>query len=105
MKKIIFFVVQAVIITLALSFCKVKDYPSTSHPVTHELWDSLLREHVSPEGWVDYPGFIQDSSRLNRYLSLLESHHPNDKYWSRGQRLAYWINAYNAFTVKLVMDH
>ena len=92
-------------LTLTLSSCKVQDYPSNARPVTHEIWDSLVQEHVSPEGWVDYPGFIQDSSRLNRYLHLLEGSHPNDKHWSRDEQLAYWINAYNAFTVKLIVDH
>ena len=92
-------------LVLALSSCRVQDYASNSRPVTHEIWDSLLQEHVSPEGWVDYPGFIRDSSRFNRYLSLLEGNHPNDKHWSRDERLAYWINAYNAFTVKLIVDH
>jgi hypothetical protein len=35
----------------------------------------------------------------------LEENHPNDINWTRDEQLAYWINAYNAFTVKLVCDH
>ncbi len=88
-----------------LSGCGVKPVASDSRPVSHEIWDRLLREHVSPEGWVDYPGFIRDSSRLNTYLDLLSRHHPNDRHWAPAERLAYWINAYNAFTVKLILDH
>ena len=104
-KKPFLFIYFIPALMLTLSSCRVQDYPSNSRPVTHEIWDSLLQEHVSPAGWVDYPGFIQDSSRLNRYLHLLEGNHPNDKHWSRDERLAYWINAYNAFTVKLIVDH
>lgn len=85
--------------------CKVSDYQSDARPVTHELWDSLVREHVTESGLVDYEGFIADSNRLNQYLDLLSRHHPNDEHWSRDERLAYWINAYNAFTVKLIVDH
>lgn len=85
--------------------CKVSDYASDSRPVKHRIWDSLLQKHVTEEGWVDYHGFIADSARFNDYLDLLRQHHPNDKHWSRDERLAYWINAYNAFTVKLVADH
>jgi len=88
-----------------LSGCKVSDYASDSKPVDHRIWDSLLQKHVTAEGLVDYQGFIADSARLNNYLDLLRQHHPNDKHWSRDERLAYWINAYNAFTVKLVADH
>ncbi len=91
--------------SFALTGCKVSDYQSDARPVSHSAWDSLLQEHVTPEGWVDYEGFIRDSVRLNEYLNLLGNHHPNERYWSREERLAYWINAYNAFTVKLIVDH
>lgn len=92
-------------LTLLINSCKVSDYASNSKPVAHSIWDSLLQEHVTAEGLVDYEGFIADSARLNDYLDVLRQHHPNDKHWSRDERLAYWINAYNAFTVKLVADH
>lgn len=92
-------------VMIALQACKVQDYPSDSEPVTHEIWDSLVREHVTPQGLVDYKGFIQDSAKLNTYLDLLSQNHPNDKNWNRNERMAYWINAYNAFTVKLIIDN
>lgn len=74
-------------------------------PVSHVVWDSLLRKHVCPDGMVDYAGMIRDSQQLNRYLQLLGSSHPSADTWSRAEQMAYWINAYNAFTVKLVIDH
>jgi hypothetical protein len=85
--------------------CKVADVKSTSEPVSHEQWDSLLKKHVSESGLVDYNGFKNDSVALSSYLHLLETHHPNEKNWTRNERMAYWINAYNAFTIKLVTDH
>ncbi len=93
------------LLAAALPSCKVKYVPSSSQPIAHALFDSLLRAHVSPEGWVDYQGFIRDSSRLNAYLDLLSSNHPNDEHWSEAEQLVYWINAYNAFTIKLIVDH
>lgn len=87
------------------SGCKVREYTSAAQPVTHELWDSLLQAHVSPAGWVDYSGFQKDQALLNRYLKQLGDHHPNDAHWSRNEQLAYWINAYNAFTVQLILRH
>jgi hypothetical protein len=77
----------------------------TKPPVSHAIWDELLHQHVNPAGWVDYQGFIRDSARLNQYLNLLKSAHPNEKTWSRNEQLAYWINAYNAFTVQLIIRH
>ncbi|MEO1712691.1 MAG: DUF547 domain-containing protein [Bacteroidota bacterium] len=88
-----------------LSSCGVANISSNSRPVTHELWDSLVQKHVSPQGWVDYEGFLADSLRVNSYLDLLSQNHPNKKNWTEDEQLAYWINAYNAYTVKLVMDH
>lgn len=85
--------------------CKVKEYASDSRPITHESWDSLLRTHVNDDGWVDYQGFIADSVRFNNYLDLLSRHHPNNRHWSRAEQMAYWINVYNAFTVKLIVDY
>ncbi len=85
--------------------CKISDYTSNSHPVSHERWDGLLRAHVTEEGKVDYKGFIKDSVKVNEYLNLLSKNHPNNKNWSKAEQLAYWINAYNAFTIKLIMDH
>lgn len=91
--------------TTMIPSCKVKDYKSTSRPISHELWDDLLQKYVSEDGKVNYQGFINDSLQLNQYLELLRNNHPNEKNWKRDQRLAYWINAYNAFTLKLVTDH
>ncbi|MEQ8702551.1 MAG: DUF547 domain-containing protein [Phaeodactylibacter sp.] len=91
--------------TALLYGCKISDYASDSMPVEHRIWDSLLQKHVTEDGLVNYEGFIADSARLNDYLDVLRQNHPNDKHWSRDEQLAYWINAYNAFTVKLVADH
>ncbi|WP_236975944.1 DUF547 domain-containing protein [Membranihabitans maritimus] len=85
--------------------CKVSKYKGDSKPVSHKIWDTLLQSHVDGEGFVDYKGFISDSSKLNQYLELLSRNHPNDKYWSDNDQLAYWINAYNAFTIKLIVDN
>jgi hypothetical protein len=92
-------------IITTLQSCKVKDYASDSKPIDHGMWDKLTKKHVTPEGYVDYEGFLEDSVQVKAYLALLSNHHPNDEFWSRDERLAYWINAYNAFTVKLIMDH
>lgn len=41
---------------------------------------------------------------LNDYIQLLRENSIKES-WTRSQRLAYWINAYNAFTVKLIIDN
>ncbi len=88
-----------------LHSCNVKNFSSGATPIRHDQWNSLLQKHVSDAGWVDYKGFIRDSAQLNNYLELLSQNHPDPKTWTDKERLAYWINAYNAFTVKLITKH
>jgi len=78
---------------------------STSSPIEYTLWTDLLNKHVKDNGRVDYKGIIKDSVDFNAFLELVETHHPNEKNWSSDEQLAYWINAYNAFTVKLILDN
>ena len=86
--------------------CIAQSQPVTARqPITHNTWTVLLRKHVSPEGKVNYAGFIRDKQAVQEYLDLLSANHPDEQTWSRAAQMAYWINAYNAFTVKLIMDH
>ena len=70
----------------------------------HKIWDDLLQSHVNEFGEVNYKGMKSDSSILNQYLELLTNNPPNSK-WSNNQELAYWINLYNAETVKLITKY
>lgn len=74
-------------------------------PPSHALWDQLLKAHVKPDGVVNYRGFIKDKAKLEQYTTLLSENAPDRKTWSKNEQLAYWINAYNAFTVKLIVDN
>jgi hypothetical protein len=100
--KILIFALLATSMTACL---KVKNYNSESKPINHALFDSLLRQYVNKEGFVNYEGFIRDSVAFNRYLDLLSRNHPNEKNWARNEQMAYWINAYNAFTIKLICNY
>jgi len=72
---------------------------------THSVFDSLLKSYVH-DSRVDYKGFIKSSDELNTYLTQLgfvsEKSYEN---WTEEQKLSYWINAYNAFTIKAIIDN
>lgn len=70
----------------------------------HSAFDDLLRKYVSASGVVNYKGINSEMDQLEAYLTILEQN-PVSSDWSRNQKLAYWINAYNAFTIKLILDH
>ncbi len=71
----------------------------------HSTFDGLLKKHVDADGWVNYEGIIKDKEILNSYLDQVRENPPDVKTWSRNEQLAYWINAYNAFTLDLVTKH
>ena len=78
---------------------------NTPSAPSHAKWDALLKKYVGADGRVDYRGFQRDSHELNRYLKLLENTPPDPQSWSGNEQMAYWINAYNAFTIQLVIRH
>ena len=69
----------------------------------HSAWDALLKRHVNGRGGVDYPGFKADQAKLDGYLDALAE--ADFESLGRDEKLALLLNAYNAFTVKLILDH
>ncbi len=92
------------ITALFLSCNSVVGFQSDSVEPSHQIWDELLAKHVDDEGHVNYKGFIASMDSLERYLELLSAQ-PANSNWPEEAQLAYWINAYNAFTVKLIVDN
>lgn len=70
----------------------------------HQSWTILLQKHVSDDGMVNYKGFKQDRQALKTYLTTLSTNIPTKK-WTESDKLAYWMNVYNAYTVKLIIDN
>jgi hypothetical protein len=75
--------------------------PSPASTVNHEIWADLLGKYVKPGG-VDYSGFKAEEDRLDQYLKVLEDTDPEKL--SRNEQYAYYINAYNAWTIKLILS-
>jgi hypothetical protein len=70
---------------------------------SHQQWDNLLKKHVNASGMVNYKGFQKDKTGFDDYLKLLSDNAPQSS-WSQNEQKAYWINAYNAFTVSLILQ-
>lgn len=80
-------------------------YPDrTSGPeFDHSTFGKLLQEHVDDGGWIDYEGLAADEARLDEYLDAIAAA-PFDAL-GRDEKLALLINAYNAFTLKLILEY
>jgi hypothetical protein len=72
----------------------------------HTTWTHLLQRFVR-DGLVDYRGMKAEGAvELDAYLRQLASVTAGQyATWASEERLAFWINAYNAYTVRLVLDH
>lgn len=68
---------------------------------SHQPFDAVLRVHVR-DGQVDYPGFAADT-RFATYLAQLERVNP-DEFTARADKLAFWINAYNALAIQGILE-
>ena len=70
-------------------------------------WDRVLKQYVTEQGRVDYAALKAHPEDLNRYVRMLGERsplsHPAD-FPTRQSKLAYWINAYNAFVVQGVVN-
>ena len=76
-----------------------------SRAPSHEIFNRLLSKNVSVEGKVNYKAFLKDSTEFNKYLFILSHTSPDEKTWSKKEQQVYWINAYNAFTIKLILNY
>ncbi len=76
----------------------------------HAAWTALLRRHVrvlrgGQASELGYAGLLADRAALASYLDALSTAGRSEvEGWSRPQRQAFLINAYNAFTVELVLS-
>lgn len=72
---------------------------------SYSSYNALLNKYVK-DAKVDYGGFIASKDEFELFLKSLgdvtESEYEN---WTDRKKLAYWINAYNAFTIKAIIDH
>lgn len=71
---------------------------------SHDQWSKVLGKYVNDEGFVNYKGLLNDKATLDAYLQTLSKNPPRSS-WSKEEQMAFWINAYNAYTVDLILQH
>ena len=88
-----------IVLVLVLLFLRAG---TASAELLHNKWTELLNSHVH-QGIVDYQGFKESEAELDAYLVQLAETDPEQL--SEQDQLAYWINGYNSYTVKLILDN
>lgn len=95
MKKIGLFAMVGILIMVA------SGSDAAQNAVDNRIYHNLLQSHVIG-GRVDYQGFKNDEQRLDDYLTVLEMVDPNAL--TPPDQMAFYINAYNAWTIKLILS-
>jgi hypothetical protein len=79
----------------------LQSFASTEPVVDNSLYGELLKKYVS-DGKVNYAGFKTEEAKLDRYLKILEAVDPERLL--RDEQFAFYANAYNAWTIKLILS-
>lgn len=71
-----------------------------------DAYDALLKTYVDEKGQVNYKDLQSNRADLDAYIASLGAI-STDTYsaWSENEKMALWINAYNAITLKAIIDH
>ena len=80
---------------------------SAATPFEHSLLDEILQTYVDTQGGVDYLSLKSDRANLDSYTDSLALYSPLSHpqlFPTSDHELAYWINAYNAFVLRGVID-
>jgi hypothetical protein len=82
-----------------------QDAPPPSVDPLHKAFDGILDIYVR-DGLVYYPALKQERAGLDRYVASLAAVSAADEAsWSRERKVAFWVNAYNAFVLTTVIDN
>jgi hypothetical protein len=83
--------------------------PASLHAATafdYSAWDAFLKKHVNGKGELDYGAIAKDPKELNDSLALLMAANALEiRSWPREETLAFWLNAYHATLIKLVIEN
>ncbi len=78
--------------------------PAESGSFSCEPYAAALAKYVDDRGMVNYRALKADSANLDVFAASLSRVRPEDfKSWSDPQKIAFWINAYNALTLEAII--
>ncbi|MBK5255934.1 MAG: DUF547 domain-containing protein [Vicinamibacteria bacterium] len=95
-------ILQSLLLSGLVSFAPAKTQgPVSPEASLHAPFTALLRDHVRND-LVDYDAFAQ-APEFQKYLRALATVRLGSR--SKDDQLAFWINAYNAYTIQLINQH
>ena len=100
--------VQLMMACTAVPSLRDSNQAVVSSEFSHEKFDQVLQRHVDHQGRVDYTALKEQADDLEDYYYLVTQYSPDSNpelFADKNARLAYWINAYNAAAIKIVLEY
>lgn len=99
---------QLIVLALAVLFSKSSMAVSSNNLLSdglfnHSKWTALLENYVSNNGEVNYQNLKENKAELDGYIKTLQEDYASLETATKNQKIAYWINAYNALTIDLIL--
>jgi hypothetical protein len=106
-------VALTMILAVAIDSCLSADQSGLLKPplafaagFSYEGHAKTLSAHVDGQGIVNYTGLKADRKGLDAFVSSLAALDPElFGKWSDKEKIAFWINAYNALTLRVIIDN
>ncbi|MBW8039979.1 MAG: DUF547 domain-containing protein [Planctomycetes bacterium] len=78
----------------------------TRQVFVYDDYAAVLKDHVDDKGMVDYKKFKAAPQRLDAFITAMSKVNPkNYDRWNKEEKIALWLNAYNALTLKALIDN
>lgn len=106
MPKITFLSLKTALLGLAFTAMLLPTLAVAQQRFMHDDWQQVLKTYVNNEGYVDYSALLQNRAQFDRYLNAIKTQGPNTTpalFSNDDERLAYYINAYNALVFEGVL--
>jgi len=105
--------VALLLVLVTLSSCNeqptvsaVASIPTNLGATADDAYRAVLSQRVNGEGLVDYGALKANRQELDRYVRSLAGLDPKSyEAWGDPEKIALWVNAYNALTLKTIVDH
>jgi hypothetical protein len=79
---------------------------ANSAGLSYDDYAAVLKTYVDDTGMINYNGLKANSEKLESFVTAMGKVDPNSySKWSKKEQIAFWLNAYNGFTLKVIIDN